>query len=112
MNLELMEGVKILSTGEMLQFFTTLFLSIAVFSVGIFIVLMLVSIITFFEPRECMIMLLCVILFFISMLGVQNREVVLTYKITIDNSIALEKVLENYEVIDMDGLIYTVMQKE
>jgi uncharacterized protein YacL len=73
----------------------------------------------FFDPADLVIIFLCVItgVWFGALGALMSEDETDTidhveYKVTIDDSVSMNEFLDKYEIIDQEGKIYTVKEKE
>lgn len=113
--MELMEGLTLLSTS--VENNASVFCFLAFLS---FIILLASIFLTIFCARDCeyggvffgiVLTIVSLVLFFICLDGANDFPKTV-YKVTIDESVSMVEFYERYEIIDQDGLIFTVYEKE
>lgn len=118
--MELMEGLTLLSTGTNVN--DSIFLRVTLISLCslMFIIGFIMFVFSFkaFRDREIGIGTF-LILWTFSCIGVAIfgfytafKPVKTTYKVTIDESVSMIEFNKRYEILDQDGLIYTILPKE
>lgn len=118
-----MSGIEILTSNEVVVAYekfnwSNFWIAIAVFAFGALIVGLLVG----FYNRDGVIgvlafsvMLIMGGLTFGPLIGFKTGEPTkyeTQYKITIDDSVSMTEFLDKYEIVDQDGKIYTVKERE
>ena len=59
---------------------------------------------------SCVLIVVSVVVITLSLLSNHNSINHIEYKVTIDNSLSMNEFLENYEILDQEGRIYTVKE--
>lgn len=112
-----MEGVTILNTIEVMA--STWGFSIAGLIVAILTLFILIgaifSIVKDEGPEATLLCAVAVVGIFVSLMcfGTANEYFdYYKYQVVIDDSVSLTEFMEKYEILDQEGLIYTVKEKE
>ena len=112
-----MEGVTILNTIEVMAStwgFSIIGLIIAILT--LFILIGTIFSITRNEGLEaCLLSLIVVVGIFVSLMCFNTANEYFDYykyQVVIDDSVLLTEFMEKYEILDQEGLIYTVKEKE
>ena len=110
-----MTGVEILSEkiiycSNLPWYFSLIFIILAVFCVIVAIIM---------ADDYIPVSIICLVLFiaFLSQILYSfttdyNNIDYITYKVTIDDSVSMNEFLDKYEILDQDGKIYTIKEKE
>lgn len=113
--MELMEGLTLLSTSVENNSPVFWFLTILSFSVLLASIFLTVMSLT---DREYVATVFCVVLVVVSLcitgicLDGVDDPIKTIYKVTIDESVSMVEFYDRYEIIDQDGLIFTISEKE
>lgn len=116
-----MNGVEILSTTQVASEFAFNWIACIIGFVIIFGFTLFLGIYTSNETNEKRFILLCLILGIIcgSITGAIFGGLFSTptayethYKVTIDDSVSMNEFLDKYEILDQEGKIYTVKERE
>lgn len=112
-----MAGIEILSEQIFYRdLFPSWLLALTLF--GLFVI-SLVLIIAGAIENKSKIIILGFTMFFVSLIlgittsRIKSKEIdYIEYKVTIDDSVSMNKFLNKYEILDQEGKIYTVKEKE
>ena len=117
-----MTGVEILSSAEVASEFVFNWTAFWIAATAMFVFTLLLGIsVTISESYESGLILFCLILGIVAgiVLGVIIGGLFRTpiayethYKVTIDDSVSMNEFLDKYEILDQEGKIYTVKEKE
>ena len=61
---------------------------------------------------SCVLVVVSIVVMTLSLLSNHNNINHIEYKVTIDDSVSMNEFLDKYEIIDQEGKIYTVKEKE
>lgn len=111
-----MTGVEILSSEVIYNtFLSEWYLAVGFLAVIVFGALISASV-AYEKSWACILCIVCFIgsvgLMIFS--GLENKADIshIEYKVTIDNSVSMNEFLDKYEILDQEGKIYTVKEKE
>lgn len=110
-----MEGIEILSVGEEIICSGFNWGTAAIAFIACGIIEALLYIVTREIDKTCAIFLLIIDLVFASLIGIMTPPKVgsiPTYKVIIEDSVNFNEFNEKYEIIEQDGKIYTVKERE
>mgnify|MGYP003392418501 CR=1 FL=1 len=117
-----MNGVEILSSAEVASEFAfnwTAFWSVFGITLGIVMLYGVYEVIS--NGCEWWLILVCLLIGLVggSIFGTLSGEIIETptayethYKVTIDDSVSMNEFLDKYEILDQEGKIYTVKERE
>ena len=116
----LMEGIKVLNQVEIMD--NSLTLSITAIILGVlFFVCIVGAIISAINCKFItfiifVIFLLCSWIGFVVTAKASDKKIIPTgkyeYQVTIDDSVSMNKFYEKYEIVEVNGKIYTIREKE
>ncbi len=112
----MIEGVEILS--QEIIYNTTLPEACIAVAISLMIVFLVVALLFLFEDRYIITTIFGVLSVGSLVLGgwgcTENKDSVhhIEYKVTIDNSVSMTEFMDKYEIIDQEGKIYTVKERE
>ena len=111
-----MNGVEILSSEAIYNTFLPIWISVIAFVLMFGFVALTTC--WFCEEKTTLGvvgLLLIIMMFVVALLGFINNENdirYIEYKVTIDDSVSMNEFLDKYEILDQEGKIYTVKERE
>lgn len=118
----MLEGIEILNKVEIME--SPMWIAIAIIVCFVLILVSIaiffVNVITDFLDDKWWITALIIVLSYIGILLMSNLDKNLLieptgkyeYQVTIDDSVSINEFLEKYEIIEVNGKIYTIREKE
>ena len=114
--MELIEGLTLLSTEVYGEFAWLLYFPLALLVVGMVLVLFIAinSVLSREYGTLFLFVVLSLCLFVLGYICIDhaNNPPTTVYKVTIDDTVSIVEFYERYEIIDQDGLIFTIAEKE
>ena len=112
--MELMEGLTVLSTEvqDPSIFYLILILPLIGFVVMVFLTIICMCDDLIGPSILCIIAVLCFMLIGFFCVDKANDPPTTVYKVTIDDTVSMVEFYERYEVLDQEGLIFTITEKE
>lgn len=117
----MLEGITILNQTEIMTGpeWTQIAITISLVLIVIFLLATMLSVICNAKDKICYIIFLLAILSLIAIIffTILNEKIKIStekyeYQVTIDDSVSFNEFNERYEIIDIDGKIYTIREKE